>query len=752
MDLELEDEDVRIAVRALGAMRSGAGAPPVPKGGANFVFPTSNSNSSTITHHQQQQHQNHTSASTSTNPSTSHTPALSLSLASEAASSTQAPRTPPAQDDEDNDDRELGGEHDGAGGGTAYPTLARMQSLPLVSGALRVYEAGKANSRVVQYTSSLVSTSLRHASSRLPAGSGERIDEFAGGMLDRLDKYRRPSPAPPPASTSTSTSTTSTFTSTSATLRRGHGRPGPYDERGYVRPSYEEEDVDVDVDAEGERDDDEDGDVDVDVDVDAEGERDDEDGDGDGRLGYDGQGEGRGDGSGKGKGKGKGKRRWVGDEAGEGQVEGQAGRVPGWLEGTSSYSAPDGSSSSTNGAVAGEEREEHRQVAQRSRWQAVLLEAGGLSAALSDESMRRLRYCLQWLQYATQHIDSQILVLREFIASLHPLPPAVASSSSSSSPSRSSSSRSNSSSFALTTTSEEPTLILTPDHLRTLAHLRSDIVHTIRQVVGVVSKYAGGALPEPARGRVRGFILDLPKRFGPSSATNSSTATSSAIGVSGVGGVGVGGGVGTGTGTAARRGARRERGVESVPASPTGGGVRPLHPHSAAHSSRSHSRRGSTQGGASGVEPGKALAAAQRVLTLATESLDMMRGVTAVVGDSLDRADAWVDRLRTVGIQRGMDGLALPPHPPSHNAAPPPPHASHAHNAHNAHWAAGGSPAGYPYSGAGSPGSGLGLGGMSLGEREEEGGAGGGTPAGERDERERDERERDGEGRMEVDG
>jgi hypothetical protein len=34
--------------------------------------------------------------------------------------------------------------------------------------------------------------------------------------------------------------------------------------------------------------------------------------------------------------------------------------------------------------------------------------------------------------------------------------------------------------------------------------------------------------------------------------------------------------------------------------------------------------------------------AAQRILTLATESLDMMRGVTGVVKDSLDRADAYV--------------------------------------------------------------------------------------------------------------
>lgn len=42
--------------------------------------------------------------------------------------------------------------------------------------------------------------------------------------------------------------------------------------------------------------------------------------------------------------------------------------------------------------------EEQQQVVPRSRWQAVLLEAGGIGAAVSEESMRRLKYCLQWLQ------------------------------------------------------------------------------------------------------------------------------------------------------------------------------------------------------------------------------------------------------------------------------------------------------------------------------------------------------------------
>ncbi|KAJ7766549.1 transcription factor Opi1-domain-containing protein [Mycena maculata] len=465
------------------------------------------------------------------------------------------------------------------------------------------------------------------------------------------------------------------------------------------------------------------------------GRGDDDDGDGRGRYAVEEDGNGRGGGR-----RGAGKRK-----------------VPRWLEGTSPFVAAPGPyrehghghgrergegsdvrgererergerGGNGNGSTSGSGGEEQRQVAQRSRWQAMLLEAGGLSAALSDESMRRLRYRLSWLQYATQHIDAQILILRDFIASLHALPPAPPSSPSSS--------------------PTEPEL--TPAHLRTLAHLRADIVHTIRQVVGVVSKYAGGALPEPARGRVRGFILDLPKRFSAEGGGGGGVSPGgSASGASG-GGVGTG----TGTGTAARRGARRERGAgagaESPSASRAGSPhlhLRSLHPHPPPGASAGHSRRGSSAGVGT-VEPGKALAAAQRVLVLATESLDMMRGVTAVVGDSLDRADAWVDRLRTVGIQRGMDGLALPD-------------GSGAGGSAGGQWASWGSTGASSTLGSPSPregyasptaysapSPGFGLGGMSIGERGRYG-----TPG--EDERERrdhlEERE-EGEGGMELFG
>ena len=39
-----------------------------------------------------------------------------------------------------------------------------------------------------------------------------------------------------------------------------------------------------------------------------------------------------------------------------------------------------------------------RQLVGRSAWQTMLVEASGISAAVSDESMRKMRYCLQYLQ------------------------------------------------------------------------------------------------------------------------------------------------------------------------------------------------------------------------------------------------------------------------------------------------------------------------------------------------------------------
>ncbi|KIK80642.1 hypothetical protein PAXRUDRAFT_833408 [Paxillus rubicundulus Ve08.2h10] len=267
----------------------------------------------------------------------------------------------------------------------------------------------------------------------------------------------------------------------------------------------------------------------------------------------------------------------------------------------------------------------NQQVMPRSCWQAVLLEAGGIGAAVSEESMRRLKYCLQWLQYATVHIDAQILVLRDFIASLQST---VANPSSSNA-------------------------YISQTHMRTLTDVRKDIVNTIRQVVDVVSKYAGGALPEPARVRVRGFILHLPQRW--ASAANATAPHGLPEGIPGASSAA--------GATAGGTGARRSRITRHHKERNAGGPDRSLSGTPA--SSRAPSPLASSHGGTSRPTASGATRAAQHILTLATESLDMMRGVTGVVKDSLDRADAWVERLRIIGVQRQQQQDQEEPSDPS---------------------------------------------------------------------------------------
>ncbi|KAH8111063.1 Opi1-domain-containing protein [Phellopilus nigrolimitatus] len=273
-------------------------------------------------------------------------------------------------------------------------------------------------------------------------------------------------------------------------------------------------------------------------------------------------------------------------------------------------------------------------VANRSRWHSILYEAGGISAAVSEESMRRLKYCLQWLQYATEHIDGQILVIRNFIASLN-----------------------------MQGEGSGDERHISASHMQTLTNVKRDVVGTIRQVVDVVSKYAGGALPEPARARVRQFILHLPQRW--TNTTHRQMHSPAPAHLSGQP---------KGAGKRRRREgplaeSRPASAASTAPSSPLqspkvlGHGALPL----PAVMSTSH-----RQATAARPTAGSAAQAAQRLLTLATESLDMMRSVTSVFKESLDRADTWVDRLRVIGIQRQQNPDAsvdsLPPLHHSHHA------------------------------------------------------------------------------------
>ena len=192
--------------------------------------------------------------------------------------------------------------------------------------------------------------------------------------------------------------------------------------------------------------------------------------------------------------------------------------------------------------------------------------------------------------------------------------------------------------------------------MRRLTDVRRDIVHTIRQVVDVVSKYAGGALPQPAKNRVRGFILGLPHRWASKAGSSTvgftgsvSTTIERERGVTNVGGTVAAAASGSGASvrrTQQRRAAQRERGTggdNGARSSPSSRAPSPCAP-SSPRISRVLLSGINTEGDRekAGVSEGSVMVAAQRILTLATESLDMMRNVTGVVKDSLDRADAYV--------------------------------------------------------------------------------------------------------------
>jgi len=154
-------------------------------------------------------------------------------------------------------------------------------------------------------------------------------------------------------------------------------------------------------------------------------------------------------------------------------------------------------------------------------WQSrLVLSTSGLSVAMSEESLRSLKYCLGWLRWANEHIGKVILTLKSVLEQFDH-----------GSESSASGSITNSGWTAQNETGgpKQSQLVLRTDAERSelnakIAELKNDVLKTLKEVVDIVSKYAGGALPENARELVRRHLTSLPQRFRLASASASSTA------------------------------------------------------------------------------------------------------------------------------------------------------------------------------------------------------------------------------------
>lgn len=126
--------------------------------------------------------------------------------------------------------------------------------------------------------------------------------------------------------------------------------------------------------------------------------------------------------------------------------------------------------------------------------QQLIISTSGLGVAMSQESFRSLRFCLTWLRWANGRLGEAIQNLKALLdrcgdstAAASPMSPA--------------------------SMNDQHNDQRQAQVAARVAALRNDVINTLKQVVGIVSQYAGGALPENARNLVQRHLTSLPQRF-----------------------------------------------------------------------------------------------------------------------------------------------------------------------------------------------------------------------------------------------
>lgn len=134
---------------------------------------------------------------------------------------------------------------------------------------------------------------------------------------------------------------------------------------------------------------------------------------------------------------------------------------------------------------------------QNKTWQSrLMISTSGLGVAMSEESLRRLTYCLKWLKWANGRLNNAVLALKSMLDKWEEEKNEKGTDANSS-----------------------RNRALLSQHIQAV---KEDVLRTLKQVVDVVSKYTGGALPDNARNLVRRHLVSLPQRFRIASTSNPS--------------------------------------------------------------------------------------------------------------------------------------------------------------------------------------------------------------------------------------
>ncbi|KAF4120648.1 hypothetical protein GMORB2_2651 [Geosmithia morbida] len=142
----------------------------------------------------------------------------------------------------------------------------------------------------------------------------------------------------------------------------------------------------------------------------------------------------------------------------------------------------------------------------------ILISTSGLSVAMSDESLRSLKYCLRWLRWANHHMGGVIGNLKTTVEQYEKPEDETMSG------------------LAAAEMAQDPAAlgqqggvagadaraaqqVSRAELARRINALKGDVLKTLQDAINTVSRYAGGALPENARVLVHRHLTSLPQRF-----------------------------------------------------------------------------------------------------------------------------------------------------------------------------------------------------------------------------------------------
>ncbi|OAA55512.1 ccg-8-like clock controled protein [Niveomyces insectorum RCEF 264] len=142
-----------------------------------------------------------------------------------------------------------------------------------------------------------------------------------------------------------------------------------------------------------------------------------------------------------------------------------------------------------------------QRVSTPNAWQSrLIMSTSGLSIAMSEESLRSLKFCLNWLRWANDHIGRVISALKSALEQYESV-------------SFENSDDARRQTNVITANTDDSQIASRSELAARIATLKGDVLQTLRGVIDTVSKYAGGALPDNAKVLVRRHLTSLPQRF-----------------------------------------------------------------------------------------------------------------------------------------------------------------------------------------------------------------------------------------------